>query len=143
MAETSSFLKRQISKPDAIIQLFRPMLAGRITQSLDVFDRIVTEAETLTKLGVALQAGGRHDEKFFLTPEDLKASLDEYGELEQIAEKGRAFLVEIGYVSPRTAMPITGEGTAPVGKTVEVRPITVSLPGQEPVMGAVVKPKKP
>lgn len=138
MAETSSFFRRQISKQDAIIQLFRPMLAGRVTQGLDVFDRLVTEAETLTKLGTALQGGERGAEKYFLTPEDLRANLDEFSELEQIATKGRAFLTEIGYVSPRRGTPV--EGTAPVGKTVQVKPITMTLPGQEPLTGAVVAP---
>lgn len=127
MAEKSSFLRREISKQDAIIQIFRPILSARVTQGLDVFDRLVTEAETLTKLGTAIQAG--QGEKFFVTPADLSANLDEFSELKQIATKGRAFLVAIGYVSPRKTTPITGEGTAPVGKTVEVKPITVTLPG--------------
>lgn len=142
MAEKSSFLKREISKQDAIIQIFRPMLAGRVTQGLDVFDRLVTEAETLTKLGIALQAGERGGEKFFVTPEDLRANLDEFSELEQIATKGRAMLTEMGYVSPRQATPIIAEGTAPVGKGVQVKPIVMTLPGSEPLTGAVIEPAK-
>lgn len=137
----SSFLTRTISKQDAIIQIFRPMLAGRVGNALDVFDRIVTEAETLTKLGTRLQPGNNGGENFIITPDDLKANLDEFPELVEIAEKGREFLTGIGYVSRRKATPITGEGAAPVGKTVNVQPLTITLPGSEPITGAVVSPK--
>lgn len=137
----SSFMSRRISKQDAIIQFLRPRLQGQISQALDVFDRMVTEAETLTKLGVKLQPGNNGGESFFVTPEDLKANLDEIGELEKLATLGRKFLADMGYVSPRRATPITGEGTAPVGKTVDVQPITMTLPGSEPLAGAIVSPK--
>lgn len=135
----SSFLQRRISKEDAIIQLFRPTLQSRVSQALDVFDRVVTEAETLTTLGTALQPHGQ--ERFFITPADLKANLDEYGELKSLAEKGRKLLDELGYVSRNRAMPITGEGTAPVGRTVDVQPITTTLPGSEPLEAVVVSAK--
>lgn len=139
MDEKSSFIKRTISKEDAIIQIFRPMLSGRVSQALDVFERIVSEAETLTKLGTKLTVRG---EQYFITPEDLKANLDEFGELQQLAATGRALLDSLGYVSPRRNVPITGEGTAPVSKTVEVTPIALTMPGSEPVTGAVLSPKK-
>src|SRR4051812_39178860 len=110
----SSFLQRRISKEDAIIQIFRPVLGNKITQALDVFDRIVSEAEMLTKLGTKLQTGRGGGETFFVTPEDLRANLDEYQELEQIANEGRKFLDGLGYISPRKGTPIV-EGAAPVG----------------------------
>jgi len=135
----SSFIRRETSKEDAILQFFRPQLANRVTQALDVFERMVTEAETLTKLGVKLRLGGRD---YFITPDDLRANLDEFPELEKLANDGRKFLSETGYVSPRRATPITGEGTAPVGKTVDVQPIAMTLPGSEPVTGVVISPKK-
>lgn len=135
----SSFLQRQVSKEDAIIQIFRPMMGNQISQALDIFDRVVSRAETLTKLGTELQVGR---EKFFVTPADLEANMDEYPELLALANKGRVFLDEVGYVSRTRATPITGEGTAPVGKTVDVQPITMTMPGQEPLTGAVVAAKK-
>ncbi len=140
MSEKSSFLQRRISKEDAIIQIFRPMFANRVSQALDVFDRIVTEAETLTRLGTKLQPGNGA-EHFFVTPQDLKDNLDEFGELEQLAKQGRELLVGLKYKSPRKSVPIMPEGTAPVGKTVDVQPITMTLPGSEPLSGVVVLPK--
>lgn len=142
MSEKSSFMQRTISKPDAIIQFLRPRLGGQVQQTLDVFDRMVTECETLTKLGIKLQPGANKGESFYVTPDDLKDNLDEYGELEQFARLGRMFLNTMGYESPRRATPITGEGTVPVGKQVDVMPITSTLPGSEPVTGVLVGPKK-
>jgi hypothetical protein len=138
MSEKSSFLKRQLSKEDAIIQLFRPQLAGRVSQAFDIFERIVNEAETLTKLGTVLR-GGNNGETFHLTPDDLKANLDEYPELEQLAIEGRKFLVQLGYQTQRKVSPMVGQ--APVGKTVDVQPISTQLPGSEPLEGVIVKPK--
>lgn len=139
--QKSSFVRRTISKEDAIIQLFRPQVGNRMNLALDVFERFVVEAETLTKLGVKLQPGHNGGENFFVTPDDLKTNLAEYGELELVAIEGRKFLNVIGYVSQRRSTPITGEGTAPVGKNVDVQPITVTLPGSEPTTGMVIKPK--
>jgi len=107
---------------------------------LDALDRLVTELETFTKLGTKLRIAG---ENYFVTPEDLKANLDEFGEMETLATKGRELLAAVGYVSPRKTTPITGEGTAPVGKTVDVKPIVMTTPGEEPVAGVMVSPKKP
>lgn len=135
-------MQHTISKQDAIIQFLRPRLGGQISQTLDVFDRMVSECETLTKLGVKLQPGINKGESFFVTPDDLKDNLDEYGEIEQFATLGRMFLTTLGYESPRRATPITGEGTAPVGKQIDVMPITSTLPGSEPVSGVVITPKK-
>lgn len=141
MPEKSSFMQSRVSKEDCIIQFLRPRLGGQIATALDVFDRTVSECETLTQLGTKFQPGVNRGEQFFVTPEDLKATLDEFGELEQIAKLGRKLLTDLGYVSPRRATPITGEGTAPVGKTVDVVPITMTLPGGEPLTGAMVRPK--
>jgi len=139
---TSSFMRRTISKEDAIKQLLRPQIGNRISQTLDVLSRMVVEAETLTKLGVKLQPGHNNGENFFVTSDDLKANLAEYGELEQFATEGRKFLDGLGYVSRHKISPITPEGSAPVGKTVDVQPITMTLPGSEPVTGNVITPKK-
>jgi len=136
MSEKSSFLKRSISKEDAIIQLFRPQLQNRVTQAMDVFERLVNELETLTKLGVKLQAGSI---AFHVTPGDLSTSLDEYGELQLIADKGREFLNTVGFESLRRNTPMAG--TAPVGKEIDVQPITTQLPGSEPLEGVVITPK--
>lgn len=136
-ASKSSFMRREVSKEDAIIQLLRPQVGARLGNTLDAFERFVTEAETLTKLGVKLRAGGKD---YFITPTDLKANLDEFGELEQLAIQGRRLLTDLGYVSPRKNMPILA-GAAPVGGNVEVRPIEVTLPGSDPVSGAVISPK--
>jgi len=137
MPEKSSFLKRSISKEDAIVQILRPQLQNRVTQAMDVFERLVNEVETLTKLGTKLQVGGV---TFHLTPGDLEASLEEYGELELIAEKGREFLTTLGFESLRRNTPAVG--VAPVGQNVEVQPISVQLPGSEELHGMVVSPKK-
>jgi len=137
MPEKSSFLKRSISKEDAIVQLLRPQLQNRVTQAMDIFERLVNEMETLTRLGTKLQAGGV---AFHLTPGDLEASLEEYAELELIAEKGREFLTTLGFESLRRNTPAVG--IAPVGQNVEVQPISIQLPGSEPVEGMVVSPKK-
>lgn len=142
MEQKSSFMQRKISKEDTIIQILRPNLGGRIATALDVFDRMVSECETLTNLGIEVRTGHGQGEKHFITPTDLKENLDEYGELLQLALKGRELLAAMGYVSPRRAMPITGEGTAPVGKDVNVLPITTKLPGSEPLSGVVLTPKK-
>lgn len=136
MDEKSSFLKRTISKEDAIIQVFRPALGGRIGGGMDAFDRTVAEAETLTQLGTKLTVAGT---VFHLTPNDLKTNLDEFEELVKIATLGREFLNAIGYVSRRQNTPMVG--TAPVGKNVEVTPIAMQLPGSEELQGAVVTPK--
>lgn len=137
----SSFMRRTISKEDAIIQLLRPQIGSRMNQSLEVLSRMVVEAETLTKLGVKLQPGHNNGENFFVTPADLEANLAEWGELVRFATEGRAFLDGLGYVAQRKVSPITGEGTAPVGKAVDVQPIAVTLPGSEPTTGMVIKPK--
>lgn len=137
----SSFIQRKMSKEDTIIQIFRPLLSGRVGQSLDVLDRIVSEAESLTKLGVMLQPGVSGGEKYFCTPADLEANLDEFGELVQIAEKGREFLKALGYVSPRKSTPILQN--VPVGKTFEVVPIDVQHPGQSVLSGGIVRPVGP
>lgn len=138
MDEKSSFLKRTLSKEDAIIQIFRPMLANRVGQAMDLLDRQVSEAETLIILGTEMGVQGQ---KFFITPEDLKNNLDEYKELEQIAVEGRAFLNSIGYVPRRKNAP-PFVGAVPVGKTVDIMPITTQLPGKEPLQGVVITPKK-
>ncbi len=134
-------MSRKISKIDAIIQFLRPRLQNKANVTMDVFEQMVVEAETLTTLGVRLQPGFNMGENFFVTPEELKANLDEFPELEFFAKDGRAFLTNIGYVSQRRSTPITGEGTAPVGQTVDVKPITMTLPGSEPLAGAIVTPK--
>lgn len=137
ITEKSSFFKREISKPDAIKQFFRPYLSSRATQALDVFERFVSECEMVTTLGTSFQAG---QEKLLITPEEVKENMDEFSELQQIAIKGRALLREINYVSPRKASPMVGQ--APVGKNVDVVPITVQHPGQEGLAGVVVQPKE-
>lgn len=142
MPEKSSFMSRKVSKEDAIIQFLRPQVGNRMSMALDVFERMVTEAETLTQLGVKLQPGVNAGESFFITPDDLKNSLDEFPELQKFAKDGRAFLSEMGYISQRQNSPLTGEGTAPVGKTVDIQPITVTLPGSEPLQGVSISPKK-
>lgn len=136
-SDKSSFLKRTISKEDAIIQIFRPQLAGRVGQAMDILDRQVSEAETLVKLGTKMVVAGT---SFHITPDDLQTSLDEFGELEQIAIQGRAFLDSIGYVSRRANTPFVG--AAPVGKNVDVTPISMQLPGSEELQGVVLTPKK-
>ncbi len=136
----SSFLTRTISKVDAIIQFFRPQMQSKVTQALDVFDRLVGDAESATKLGIMLQPGSNGGERFHVTPEDLRANLDEFAELEKIATLGRAFLNAIGYSPVRKTTPLVG--SAPVGKQVDVKPITIQQPGQEPLEGAVISPKK-
>lgn len=133
----SSFLKRTLSKEDAIIQILRPQLAGLVSQSLDVFDRLVSNAETYVNLGTAIRVG--NGEQLHITPKDLKANLDEFQELEKLAKDGREFLRSIGYVGQRKSAPIPG--TAKVGETVDVKPLSMQLPGQEPVAGAMVAPK--
>lgn len=132
----SSFLKRILSKEDAIIQVFRPTFSNKLNQALDVFERLVNEVETLSKLGIVISA---NNEKFYLTPSDLKGSLDEFGEMELIATKGREFLDLIGYVSQRRNQPMPG--VAPVGQTVDIMPIETQLPGSEPLKGVIVSPK--
>lgn len=134
-------MRRRISKEDAIIQIYRPQLAGRVTQALDVFDRLVCEVETLTKLGVMIQPGNNGGERFHCTPEDLQTNLDEFSELEKIATDGRAFLNALGYESLRKVTPMVGD--APVGKTVDIRPISLQLPGSEPLEGISILPVKP
>lgn len=123
------------------MQILRPQIGNRVGQMLEVLSRMVTEAETLTKLGVKLQPGHNNGENFFITPEDLKANLAEFPELELLTTEGRKFLDKLGYVPRRKVSPITGEGTAPVGKNVDIQPITMTLPGSEPVTGAVVTAK--
>lgn len=137
MPEKSSFLKRSISKEDAIIQLFRPQLQNRVTQAMDIFERLVNEAETLTRLGVKLQTGST---SFHITPDELKASLEDYEELQLIATKGREFLELVGFESLRRNTPAVG--VSPVGEKIDVKPITVQLPGSEPLEGVIVSPKK-
>lgn len=136
----SSFMSRTISKEDAIIQFLRPQIGNKVTQAFEVLERMVTEAETLTKLGVKLQPGNNNGQSFFCTPTDLKANLDEFGELEMFASEGRALLIKLGYKSLRKSTPILGEGTAPVGKTVDVMPITSTLPGEAPLSGVLISP---
>jgi len=137
--QNSSFFKREISKQDAIIQLFRPVLGNQISQALDLFERTVARAELLTTLGTEFGAG---EAKFLITPKDLQDNLDEYPELQKLAVEGRALLNSIGYKPRRRSVPITGAGTAPVGKTVDVQAITMTDPGNETLSGAVITPKK-
>lgn len=134
--EKSSFLKPRISKQDAIIQFLRPQLANKVAQNLGLFDNLVTELETITKLGTRLQPSG---ENHVVTADDLRATLDEFPELEAIASKGRAFLVDIGYESPRQSSPLPGSVPA-VGVPSAVKPVVMQLPGSAPVTGAVVNP---
>lgn len=136
MHQKSSFMQRRLSKEDAIIQFLRPQLCNKVQQGLHIFETIVNEAETLTKLGIMLQPGG---ERYQVTAEELKANLDEFAELEKLAVEGRALLNSLGYKSLRqhTQLP----GNAPVGKEIEIHPITTQLPGEEPLEGALVQPK--
>lgn len=136
MEQQSSFLKRTLSKQDAIIQIFRPQLGNKVSQVLDMFDRLVDEAETLITNGTVIGVAG---EKFRVTPDDLKSNLDEYKELEQIATEGRAFLNSVSYVTRRKNVPFVG--AAPVGKNIDVTPIEMQLPGSEPLHGAMISPK--
>jgi len=138
--EKSSFVSRRISKVDVLLQFFRPRKQGQISQTLDIFERLVMDAETETKLGLMLQPGVNGGERFHYTPEELKESLDEFEEMEAIAVKGRQFLNDIGYVSPRQVSPILG--AAPIGKDVEVMPIAMQLPGSESTSGVLVQPKE-
>jgi hypothetical protein len=133
---TSSFFRREMSKADAIIQVFRPQLNGRVNSALEVLSRIVGEAESLTKLGVMLQPAGQ---RIYVTPEDLAANLDEFVEVKLLAEKGREFLTALGYVPQKQHTPPVG--TAPVGATVEVMPVQTQLPGEEPLESFGVVPK--
>lgn len=133
--DKSSFLKRQLSQEDAIKQFYRPRIGAKVAQAMDIFDRLVSECETITKLGEKLQVSGQ---TFFLTPDDLKTNLDEFSELQQIALQGRALLTSLGYVQQRKNTPAVG--IAPVGKTVEVHAIETQLPGSEPLQGMVVRP---
>lgn len=135
-AEKSSIIRRELSKEDAIKQFYRPQLQARATQALDIFDRFVSECEMLTTLGTSFQAGR---EKLLITPDELRANLDEFAELQELATKGRALLKDMGYVSPRTNTPLAG--TAPVGKSVDVQPITTQSPGQESLEAVLVTPK--
>lgn len=133
--DKSSFVKRQISKEDAIKQVYRPHMANKVDRTLDVFERLVSDLETVTKLGEVLNVGRQ---VFHLTPDDLATNLDEFGELQQIAVEGRAFLTKLGYVAKRKNKPFVGQ--APVGKAVDVMPIETQLPGSEPLQGIIVKP---
>lgn len=132
----SSFIKDSLSKEDWIIQFLRPRWAAQVQTHLSTLDRFVSDVDTLTSLGVTMTPGGSTPMQ--VTPADLKANLDEFAELQLIAKEGRAFLDKLGYVSQRRLNPIAG--SAPVGQQVQVRPIEVQLPGQEPVAGAVVQP---
>lgn len=133
--DKSSFLKREMSKEDAIKQIYRPRLGAKVGQLIDLFDRLVSDLETVTKLGERLQV---NETTFHLTPDDLQASMDEFGELQQIALQGRAMLTSLGYVSRRKNSPAVG--IAPVGKNTEVQAIETQLPGSEPLGGVVVRP---
>ncbi len=133
--EKSSFLKRTMSNEDAIIQVLRPMWSTKVNQSLDIFERLVNECESLTKQGITITA----QQRFVLTAKELKDNLDEFGELEKIATMGRELLDKLGYVSRRQNTPMVG--VAPNQKTVDVQPITTQLPGQEPLEGVVIQPK--
>lgn len=133
--EKSSFLKREMSKEDAVKQIYRPRVGGQISQAMDIFDRLVGDCETITKLGAVVKANGQ---TFHLTPDDLKTNLDEFPELDAIATKGRALLTALGYVSRRNELPAV---TATVGKTVEVQKAEFQLPGQAPLQGAIINPK--
>ena len=135
---TSSFMRREVSKVDAIIQYFRSPLNNRIMVALDVFQKQVCEAEMLTTLGTMLQPGGQ---RYYLTPQDLKANLDEYAELELLAKEGRAFLDKMGYVPLRNATP--PPGSFPIGETVDVVPMVMQHPGEEPLTSVAVVPKEP
>lgn len=133
--DKSSFLKRQMSLEDAIKQIYRPRIGAKVSQAMDIFDRLVSECEVITKLGEKLQVNGQN---FFLTVEDMQANLDEFPELMQIALEGRALLTNLGYVPQRKNSPSVG--IAPVGKTTEVLPIETQQPGAEPLQGAIVRP---
>lgn len=136
MDQKSSFLKRTLSNQDAIIQVLRPKLAGSTSQGLDVFERLVNECESLTKQGITITQG----ERFVITAAELKANLDEFGELESIATLGRELLNKLGYVSRRQNTPMVG--VAPGGANVQVQPITTQLAGEEPLQGVIVSPVK-
>lgn len=138
LPDKSSFLKRQLSMEDGIKQIYRPRMANRVSQAMDIFDRLVGDLETVTKLGEKLQIQGQ---TFHLTPSDLQTHLAEFPELQQIATQGRALLIALGYVSQRQNAPLVG--TAPVGKTVDVVAIETQLPGSEPLQGAIVRPVTP
>lgn len=132
----SSFMQRTLSKEDAIIQFLRPQLSNKVGQTLHILETMVNEAETLTKLGTMLQPGG---ERYHVTAEELEKTLDEFPELQKLATKGRELLNELGYKSLRQHTPLPG--SAPVGETIEIQPITTQLPGEEALTGALVKPK--
>ncbi len=90
-AVKSSFMRRTISKEDAIKQLLRPQIGNRLSQTLDVLSRMVVEAETLTMLGVKLQPGHNNGENFFVTPADLEHNLAEWRSLCSLRWKGGSF----------------------------------------------------
>lgn len=132
----SSLFRREVSKEDAIIQFLRPQIAGKVDNSLDVFERLVNYSETLTINGIMIQPGGA---RYNLTPADIAANLDEFGEVQNIAKLGREFLNAIGYVSQRTVTPPVG--SAPVGSEVRIIPIKSQLPGEEPLQSVGVVSK--
>lgn len=135
--KVSSFFRREMSKADVIIQFFRPQLNNRIGITLEGLNRLIVEAETITKLGIMIQPNGA---RYYLTPKDLMENLDEYGEILALAEKGREFLSALGYVAQRQVTPPVG--AAPVGTTVDVVSLATQLPGQEPLQSVGVIPKE-
>lgn len=134
--DKSSFLRREMSLEDVIKQIYRPQIGSKVGQALDIFDRLVGDCETIVKLGQVLRTNGQ---VFHITPDDLRAHLDEFTELEQVATQGRAVLQSLGYVSRRTDSAMVN--VPPVGKNVDLQRVELQLPGSAPLAGVVVKPK--
>lgn len=139
MPEKSSFLQRTLSNQDAIVQILRPRLQNSVSQGLDIFERLVSECESLTKLGTSVQ--GSPQGKMLITAQEIKDNLDEFEELSEIATQGRQLLNKLGYVSRRTNTPMVG--VVPVGANVNIQPIETQLPGEEPLQGVIVSPARP
>lgn len=135
--EKSSFLSRNVSNQDAIIQFLRPTLGQKVSQGLDVFDRLVNDCESITIQGITIR---NNSGNFVLSAAEIKENLDEFDELKSIATLGRELLDKFGYVSRRQNTPMVG--VSPVGASVQIQPIETQLPGQEPLQGVILSPSQ-
>jgi hypothetical protein len=148
MSEHTSILKGTLSNSDALKQLFLPQTMQRTKQALEQFARFIDGVENLVLNGSIISV---ERAKVNVTPELIKSEAPiVFEELKSIVEGGRAFLKALDFEIETNVAPMMVIGDhgnvshfgAAKGAAALVQPVEVTVPGQPPLSGAVIKPTK-
>jgi hypothetical protein len=134
----ASFIHGTLSKRFAVQTLFYSQIQGRVTEALTAFDKYIAYLENITQLGTAVTLNKTG--KLRLSKDDFKEHLgaDVFGELEAMANKGRAYLADLGFVSKVTVAPAAILKGNDDGSAGIVTPYQVENPGEPPLQGMKV-----